>query len=139
MPTRDYQSQFSHYRWTPASVDNPAMLTTPILMSNPKGPQAVGGMTVGGDNVGYFGLALNSKQRIKKNTDKLARLHRKLLRVQQEIDATEDKLESLGVDVDDLYEDLGITDGEGHGHRRPRQGSDVLLEDEDDFGGRTPV
>ena len=56
------------------------------------------------DEAGYFGVAITRNQRIRKNMDKLYRLHHKLAGVQDEIDDTENKLEMLGIDVEDLYD-----------------------------------
>lgn len=53
---------------------------------------------------GYVGIALTRDQRIRKNMDRLYRLHHKAEDVSDEIEEAEEKLERLGVDVDELYD-----------------------------------
>lgn len=88
----------------PAFTSNPAALTGQGWEASiPGEPMASAGVSVG-----YFGLALTNRQRIRKNTDRLVRLHRRLLRVQRAILETESKLAMLGEDVDDIYDALGL-------------------------------
>lgn len=56
------------------------------------------------DEAGYFGIAVTRDQRIRKNMDRLYRLTDKFQELAAKIEETEDKLESFGVDVQELYE-----------------------------------
>lgn len=97
----------------PAFSSNPAALTGQGWSASIPGSPLASDHTSddpwsGGTQVGYFGLALTNRQRIRKNVDKLVRLHRRRLRVEREIIETESKLDMLGEDVDGLYADLGL-------------------------------
>lgn len=57
---------------------------------------------------GYTGIAFTHDQRVRKNIDALIRLHAKRDRVDNDIERHEEKLERLGIDVNDLYETIGL-------------------------------
>lgn len=78
---------------------------------------------------GYFGIAITRDQRIRKNMDKLYRLVSKFEELAAEIEETEDKLASFGVDVEELYASWDYTEDPGEAY------GGVMDDGADGYGG----